>query len=51
MKKQALIEALILQSGSDALDYAMGAVMGQRLEKKPKAICYANKTLVEAQIN
>ena len=29
----------------------MGAVLGQRLEKKPIAIFYASKTLVEAQIN
>ena len=25
--------------------------MGQRLDKKPTAICYASKTLIEAQIN
>ena len=35
----------------DASDYAVGAVLGQRLDKKPTAICYASKTLVEAQIN
>ena len=35
----------------DALDYAVGAVLGQRLDKKPTAICYASKTLIEAQIN
>ena len=29
----------------------MGAVLGQRLYKKPTAICYASKTLTEAQIN
>ena len=29
----------------------MGAVLGQRLEKKLMAICYASKTLVESQIN
>ena len=58
--KQALIEALILQSPNwdlpfeimcDALDYAVGAVLGQRLDKKPTAIWYASKTLVETQIN
>ena len=58
--KQALIEAPILQSSNwdlsfeimcDALDYAVGAVLGQRLDKKPTAICYASKTLIEAQIN
>ena len=60
MLKQALIEAPILQSPSkdlpveimcNALDYAVGAVLGQRLDKKPMAICYASKTLVKAQIN
>ena len=35
----------------DASDYAVGAVLGQRLDKKPTAICYASKTLIEAQIN
>ena len=35
----------------DASDYALGVVLGQRLEKKPTAICYASKTLVKAQIN
>ena len=29
----------------------MGAVLGQQLDKKPTTICYASKTLVEAQIN
>ena len=60
MLKQALIEAPILQSPNwdlpfeimcDALDYAVGAVLGQRLDRKPTAICYASKTLIEAQIN
>ena len=35
----------------DASEYAVGAVLGQRLDKKPTAICYASKTLIEAQIN
>ena len=35
----------------DASDYAVGAVLGQRLDKKPTSICYASKNLVEAQIN
>ena len=35
----------------DALDYAVGEVMGQQIEKKPTAICYASKTLAEAQMN
>ena len=60
MLKQALIEAPILQSLNwdlpfeimcDALEYAVGAVLGQRLDKKPTSICYASKTLIEAQIN
>ena len=60
MLKQALIEAPILQSPNwdlpfeimcDASDYAMGVVLAQRLDKKPTAICYASKTLNEAQIN
>ena len=28
-----------------------GAVLGQHLDKKPTAICYSSKTLVETQIN
>ena len=35
----------------DASDYAMGAVLGQRLDKKSRAICYASKTFIKAQIN
>ena len=35
----------------NASDYAVRAVLGQRLDKKPTAICYTSKTLVEAQIN
>ena len=33
----------------DASDYAMGAVLGQRIEKIFKAIYYARKTFNEAQ--
>ena len=60
MLKQARIEIPILQSPNwdlpfeimcDALDYIVGAVLGQRLDKKPTAICYARKTLFKAQIN
>ena len=61
MLKQALIKAPILQSPNwdlpfeimcDPSDYAVGAtVLGQRLDKKLMAICYASKILVEAQIN
>ena len=35
----------------DTSDYAMGAVLGQRTEKKFKAIYYANKTFNESQEN
>ena len=60
MLKQTLIEAPILQSPNwdlpfeimcDASEYALGAVLGQQLDKKPTTICYASKTLVEVQIN
>ena len=60
MLKLALIEAPILQSGNwdltfeimcDASDYAVGAVLGQRIDKKPTAIWYASKTLAEAHMN
>ena len=60
MLKQTLIEVPILESPNwdlpfeimcDASDYAVEAVLGQRLDKKPMAICYASKTLIEAQIN
>ena len=35
----------------DASDYAIGAVLGQRLEKLPHVIYYASKTLSDAQLN
>ena len=35
----------------DALDYAIGAVWGQRIYKKLTTIWYASKTLAEAQMN
>ena len=35
----------------DARDYAVGAVLGQRKDKKLHAIYYASRTLDEAQIN
>ncbi|KAK1433898.1 hypothetical protein QVD17_10816 [Tagetes erecta] len=58
--KQKLVEAPILQSPDwslpfeimcDASDYALGAVLGQRVDKKPVAIYYASKTLSDAQLN
>ena len=36
---------------SDANDYAMGAVLGQRTDKTFRSIYYANKTFKEAQDN
>ncbi|KAI3806608.1 hypothetical protein L1987_22518 [Smallanthus sonchifolius] len=35
----------------DASDTTIGAVLGQRIDKKPVAIYYASKTLSEAQLN
>ena len=58
--EQALVEAPILQSPNwdlpfeimcDASDFAVGAVLGQRINKKPTAIYYASKTLADAQLN
>jgi len=33
----------------DASDYAVGAVLGQKIDKKPHVIYYASRTLDEAQ--
>ena len=35
----------------DASDFAVGVVLGQRVDNKPVAIYYASKTLVDAQVN
>ncbi len=35
----------------DASDYAVGAVLGQRKDKKPCVIYYASKTLNSSQMN
>ncbi|KAM2504239.1 hypothetical protein PS1_038179 [Malus domestica] len=35
----------------DASDYALGAVLGQRKDKRPHAIYYASRTLNDAQLN
>ena len=60
MLKLALIEAPILQSPNwdlpfeimcDASNYEIGAVLAQRIDKKPTAIRYASKTLAKAQTN
>jgi len=35
----------------DASDYAVGAILGQRVEKLPHVIYYASMTLNDAQLN
>ena len=35
----------------DASDYAVGAVLGQRVNKAPFAVYYASRTLLDAQLN
>lgn len=35
----------------DASDYAIGAVLGQRIQKRPYVIYYASRTLNDAQLN
>ena len=54
------MEAPILQSLNwvlhfeimcDGTDYAMEAVLGQQIDKNPIAICYASKTLADAQLH
>ena len=35
----------------DTSDHAVGAVLGQRVDKKPHVIYYASKTLNYAQLN
>ncbi|CAN6542444.1 unnamed protein product [Malus baccata var. baccata] len=35
----------------DALDYAIGAILGQRKNKQPHVIYYASRTLNDAQLN
>ena len=58
--KRSLVEAPILQSPNwnlpfeimcDASDFAVDAVLEQRINKKPTLICYASKTLADAQLN
>ena len=35
----------------DASDFAIGAVLGQKINKEPHVIYYASKTLFDAQLN
>ncbi|KAI3755119.1 hypothetical protein L1987_54913 [Smallanthus sonchifolius] len=58
--KEQLVQAPILQPPDwtkpfeimcDASDSTVGAVLGQRVDKKPVVIYYASKTLSEAQLN
>ena len=58
--RQSLVEATILQIPNwnlpfeimcDASDFTVGAVLGQRIDKKPITICYASKKLADAQLN
>ena len=35
----------------DTSDFEVGAVLGQRIDKKLAAICYARTTLADAQLN
>ena len=35
----------------DASDFAVGAVLGQRVGRLPHVIYYASKTLMDAQVN
>ncbi|XP_021986593.1 uncharacterized protein LOC110883035 [Helianthus annuus] len=58
--REQLVQAPILQSPDwtnpfeimcDASDFAIGVVLGQRVDKKPVVIYYASKTLSDAQLN
>uniref|UniRef100_A0A2N9HMW5 RNA-directed DNA polymerase n=1 Tax=Fagus sylvatica TaxID=28930 RepID=A0A2N9HMW5_FAGSY len=43
--------SLLFELICDASDYAIGAVLGQRKDKKPPVIYYASRTLNSAQMN
>ena len=43
--------SLLFELMCDASDYAVGAVLGQRKDKKPYVIYYASKSLDSAQMN
>ena len=42
---------LLFELMCDASDYAIGAVLGQRVNKLPHAIYYASRMLNDAQLN
>lgn len=48
---QSPVWSLPFEIMCDASDYAVGAVLGQRVDKVPHAIYYASKTLSDAQLN
>ena len=35
----------------DVYDYAVGVILGERVDKIPYVICYASKTLNDTQLN
>ncbi|KAM1349053.1 hypothetical protein ACFX2F_003162 [Malus domestica] len=43
--------SLLFELMFDASDYALGAVLGQRKDKRPHVIYYASRTLNDAQLN
>ena len=51
MSFNLLIGHYLLKIMCDASDYIVGAVFGQRKDKKPYVIYYASKTLNSAQMN
>ena len=48
---QPLVWKLPFKIMCDAIDYTVGAVLGQTKDKKHHAIAYASKTLTGAQLN
>ncbi|CAN6579390.1 unnamed protein product [Malus baccata var. baccata] len=46
-----MLESLPFELMCDASDYALGAVLGQRKDKRPHVIYYASRTLNDAQLN
>lgn len=48
---QSPVWSLPFEIMCDASDYAVGAILGQQVDKVPHAIYYASKTLSDAQLN